>query len=85
MTSNMAAPVVVGTDGSEVALQAVRAAAREAAERGCPLRIVHAFIWPLMRVPLGPAPARPPTPACATRRGSTSTRRWPRPTRWRRR
>ncbi|GGM42266.1 universal stress protein [Micromonospora sonchi] len=59
MTSDMAAPVVVGVDGSEIALQAVRAAAREAATRRLPLRIVHAFIWPLMRVPLGPAPGAP--------------------------
>ncbi|GIJ27078.1 universal stress protein [Micromonospora qiuiae] len=59
MTSDTAAPVVVGVDGSEIALQAVRAAAREAANRHRPLRIVHAFIWPLMRVPLGPAPGAP--------------------------
>ncbi|MFY1575714.1 universal stress protein [Verrucosispora sp. WMMD703] len=59
MTSNTGAPVVVGVDGSEIALHAVRAAAREAAYRHRPLRIVHAFIWPLMRVPLGPAPGAP--------------------------
>ncbi len=59
MTSDTTAPVVVGVDGSEIALQAVRAAAREAAARRLPLRIVHAFIWPLMRVPLGPAPGAP--------------------------
>ena len=34
--------VVVGTDGSDCALGAVRWAAREAARRGVPLRIVHA-------------------------------------------
>jgi nucleotide-binding universal stress UspA family protein len=34
--------VVVGVDGSECALRAVRWAAREAALRGAPLRIVHA-------------------------------------------
>ncbi len=59
MTSNTGAPVVVGVDGSEVALHAVRAAAREAADRHRPLRVVHAFIWPLMGVPLGPAPGAP--------------------------
>ncbi|NLU80529.1 universal stress protein [Micromonospora sp. HNM0581] len=59
MTSNSGAPVVVGVDGSEIALHAVRAAAREAAYRRRPLRIVHAFIWPLMGVPLGPAPGAP--------------------------
>ncbi|GIJ79359.1 Nucleotide-binding universal stress protein, UspA family [Micromonospora phaseoli] len=59
MASNTGAPVVVGVDGSEIALHAVRAAAREAAYRHRPLRIVHAFIWPLMGVPLGPAPGAP--------------------------
>ena len=34
--------VVVGVDGSEIGLSAVRWAAREAAARGAPLRIVHA-------------------------------------------
>lgn len=34
--------VVVGVDGSEVSLAAVRWAAREAAARGAPLRIIHA-------------------------------------------
>ncbi|WP_091323561.1 universal stress protein [Geodermatophilus ruber] len=34
--------VVVGTDGSECSLRAVRWAAEEAARRGAPLRIVHA-------------------------------------------
>ena len=29
-------------------------AVREATARGCPLRIVHAFLWPLCNVPLGP-------------------------------
>ncbi|NEK57621.1 universal stress protein [Geodermatophilus sabuli] len=37
-----AGAVVVGTDGSECALQAVRWATEEAARRGAPLRIVHA-------------------------------------------
>ncbi|GIJ22807.1 universal stress protein [Micromonospora lutea] len=59
MASDTDAPVVVGVDGSEIALHAVRYAAREAAYRQRPLRIVHAFIWPMMRVPLGPAPGAP--------------------------
>jgi nucleotide-binding universal stress UspA family protein len=37
-----ALPVVVGADGSECGLRAVRWAAEEAARRGAPLRIVHA-------------------------------------------
>ncbi|MFI0793466.1 universal stress protein [Micromonospora rubida] len=53
------APVVVGVDGSAIALDAVRTAAREAASRRRPLRIVHAFIWPLMRVTVDPAPGAP--------------------------
>ncbi len=39
-------PVLVGVDGSEHALHAVRWAAREAARRGLPLRIVHGYEWP---------------------------------------
>ncbi|GAA0222271.1 universal stress protein [Cryptosporangium japonicum] len=48
--------VVVGTDGSEGADRAVRWAAREAALRGRTLRIVHAFIWPYLRVSTAPVP-----------------------------
>ncbi|NJP88831.1 universal stress protein [Nonomuraea sp. FMUSA5-5] len=51
--------VVVGVDGSEEGLRAVEWAAGEAGRRGRPLLIVHAFIWPLMKVPLGPAPGAP--------------------------
>ncbi|WP_423790822.1 universal stress protein [Micromonospora cathayae] len=53
------APVVVGVDGSETALDAVRLAVREAAIRGRSLRVVHAFVWPLLGVPLGPVPDGP--------------------------
>jgi nucleotide-binding universal stress UspA family protein len=53
------APVVVGVDGSTEALLAVDVGATLAAERSRPLRIVHAFIWPELRVPLGPAPGAP--------------------------
>ncbi|SCG77417.1 universal stress protein [Micromonospora humi] len=61
MTTTMAgAFVVAGVDGSPAALDAVRVAAREAAYRRRPLRVVHAFIWPLMGVPLGPAAGGPP-------------------------
>ncbi|MEV6979065.1 universal stress protein [Kitasatospora sp. NPDC093806] len=51
----MSDPVLVGVDGSEASLAAVDVAVREARLRGCGLRIVHAFIWPLMHVSLGPA------------------------------
>jgi nucleotide-binding universal stress UspA family protein len=53
-------PVIVGVDGSPSALRALRLAVREAAYRHLPLRVVHAFVWPLMPVPLGPSPAGPP-------------------------
>ncbi|SCF32686.1 universal stress protein [Micromonospora mirobrigensis] len=56
MTSRTGAPVVVGVDGSGSALEAVRVAAREAADRHRPLRVVHAFGWPLLGTPLGPVP-----------------------------
>ncbi|MER5336122.1 universal stress protein [Micromonospora sp. NPDC002717] len=59
MAINTGAPVVVGVDGSAAALDAVRVAAREAAQRQRPLRVVHAFIWPLTRVPVDPAPGAP--------------------------
>ncbi|KOV36019.1 universal stress protein UspA [Streptomyces sp. XY431] len=55
----MSEPVLVGVDGSEASLAAVDVAVREARLRGCGLRIVHAFIWPLMHVSLGPAQGGP--------------------------
>ncbi|MFB8238636.1 universal stress protein [Kitasatospora purpeofusca] len=55
----MSDPVLVGVDGSEAGLAAVDVAVREARLRGRGLRIVHAFIWPLMHVPLGPAQGGP--------------------------
>lgn len=53
MTDRAGAPVVVGVDGSASALDAVRVAAREAAGRHRPLRVVNAFLWPLLGTPLG--------------------------------
>ncbi|MEV0381147.1 universal stress protein [Nonomuraea sp. NPDC050643] len=52
--------VVVGVDDSDESLAAVEWAAGEAGRRGLPLRILHAFIWPLLGAPLGPAPGAPP-------------------------
>ncbi|MEU5942018.1 universal stress protein [Micromonospora sp. NPDC047548] len=60
MNSASGAAIVVGVDGSEPALRAVRLAAAEAARRHRPLRVVHAFIWPLLRVPGGPLTGGPP-------------------------
>ncbi|MCZ7438312.1 universal stress protein [Micromonospora sp. WMMC241] len=57
MTDRSGAPVVVGVDGSPSALDAVRLAAREAAIRHRPLRVVNAFLWPLLGTPMGPVAA----------------------------
>ncbi|MFE7804516.1 universal stress protein [Streptomyces sp. NPDC057430] len=56
----MSGLVVVGVDGSASSLAAVEAAAREARWRDAGLRVVHAFLWPAMHVPLGPSPLGPP-------------------------
>jgi nucleotide-binding universal stress UspA family protein len=69
MTSRSGAPVVVGVDGSPSALDAVRVAAREAAARHRPLRVVHAFSWPLLGTPLGPVPGGPPDAGLQQRAG----------------
>lgn len=60
MNSANKAAVVVGVDGSEPALRAVRLAATEAQRRHRPLRVVHGFIWPLLHVPVSPPPDAPP-------------------------
>ncbi|MDI1461153.1 universal stress protein [Catellatospora sp. KI3] len=54
-------PVVVGVDGSDSSLLAVRLGAQEAVLRRLPLRLVHAFIWPLMNVNTGPSESGPAT------------------------
>ncbi|OSP33683.1 universal stress protein UspA [Streptomyces sp. 13-12-16] len=56
----MSGVVVVGVDGSASSLTAVETAAREARLRGAALRVVHAWMWPAMHVPLGPSPMGPP-------------------------
>ncbi|MFF8196184.1 universal stress protein [Streptomyces bobili] len=56
----MSGLVIVGVDGSAAGLAAVEAAAREAQSRGAGLRVVHAFVWPAMHVPLGPSSLGPP-------------------------
>jgi hypothetical protein len=48
-------PIVDGVDGSSCADDALDWAAVEASVVHRPLRIVHGFIWPLMRVPLDPS------------------------------
>jgi len=60
VTAPAGRPIVVGVDGSEPARAAIALGAREARLRGRPLHLVHAFIWPLTGVYLGPSPAGPP-------------------------
>lgn len=55
-----APPVLVGVDGSAPSTDAVRWAAREARLLGVDLHVVHAWVWPLYRVPLEAAPMAPP-------------------------
>ncbi|REF37800.1 universal stress protein [Thermasporomyces composti] len=43
--------MTVGVDDSDSAMTAVEWAAREAAILGAPLRVVHAFVWPLLHLP----------------------------------
>jgi nucleotide-binding universal stress UspA family protein len=60
MTTDRAAAIVVGVDGSPHSLGALDWAAREALVRQRPLRIVHAFTWPVPNALLGlPAAAQP--------------------------
>jgi nucleotide-binding universal stress UspA family protein len=54
------APILVGVDGSAPSLAAVDLGVREARLRHRPLHLVHAFVWPLLGVYVGPSPAGPP-------------------------
>ncbi|MEV5206313.1 universal stress protein [Micromonospora sp. NPDC053740] len=60
MTSNPAAAIVVGIDGSPPSAHALDWAAREAVARHRPLRIVHAFRWPLTNELMGSPVVGPP-------------------------
>jgi nucleotide-binding universal stress UspA family protein len=51
--------IVVGIDGTAEAEAAIRWAVTEAAARGVELALVHAFVWPLFPVPLGPTDMAP--------------------------
>ncbi|MFD2080907.1 Nucleotide-binding universal stress protein, UspA family [Actinopolymorpha cephalotaxi] len=51
MSTETPKPVVVGVDGTQGSLDAVAWAADAAALRKAPLRLVHAFAWPLLHIP----------------------------------
>lgn len=51
--------VVAGIDGSAPAETAIKWAADEAVSRRTSLRLVHAFVWPEFKVPLGPSDVAP--------------------------
>lgn len=53
-------PVLVGVDGSAANRAAIDLGVREAQLHGRPLRLVHAFVWPLLGVYVGPSPEGPP-------------------------
>ena len=58
-TAAPSSPIIVGVDGSDTSRLAVAWAAREAAARHRPLRILHAFLWPMIDSHLVPLPAGP--------------------------
>jgi nucleotide-binding universal stress UspA family protein len=70
VTAPGVAPVAVGVDDTDSARLAVRLAATEAALRDRPLRVVHANIWPLLRVAPGP-PRNGPRDGGLRRRAET--------------
>lgn len=53
------APIVVGVDGSEHSQVAVRLAVRLAATRHRPVRVVHAYSWPVVDLPRTVPPVMP--------------------------
>ncbi len=60
-----AKPLVAGVDGSVASQHAVSWAAAEAVARRVELHVIHAFVWPLFQVPLGPSDVAPGLRAAA--------------------
>lgn len=58
---------MVAVDASPASEAAFRWAAAEAVACGNQLKVVHAFIWPLFRVPVGPSEVAPGLRAAAER------------------
>lgn len=52
-------PVVVGIDGSSSAAAALDTAAAEALALGVPMRVVHAYVWPIFYASLANVPYQP--------------------------
>lgn len=53
-------PVVIGADGSASSDRAVDAGVQVARRHGRPVRVVRAFEWAVLHLPLGPSPEGPP-------------------------
>lgn len=53
-------PILIGVDGSTASDRAIDLGVAHARRHGRPVRLVHAFEWPLLHLPLGPSPAGPP-------------------------
>jgi len=58
MNSDLVRPVVVGVDGSPSAASALGVGAAEALASGVPLRLVHAYVWPILYASLANVPWR---------------------------
>jgi nucleotide-binding universal stress UspA family protein len=58
MNGNLDRPVVVGIDGSSSAVSTLDVGAAEALALSVPLRIVHAYVWPIFYASLANVPYR---------------------------
>jgi nucleotide-binding universal stress UspA family protein len=78
MNNDLDRPVVVGIDGSSSAASALDTAAVEALALGVPLRIVHAYVWPIFYASLANVPYQSsewePAPAVTAMLDTTAKR-----------